>query len=170
MKKQLLFFFILASASLQAQTISIDQLRKAYYRLNTDSAACAELYAKVSKVNSAGNLINGYKGAITAAMANHVKSKQEKIKLFTTGKKLMDQSVAADSADVELRFLRFTIQTNCPKALGYYKQIETDKNYMLAHVNEVKNPGVKNKMTEYLLASSYLAPDEKKKLHAGTER
>ncbi|MCW3101671.1 MAG: hypothetical protein JWO09_111 [Bacteroidetes bacterium] len=170
MRKLLFFLFILASASLQAQNISTEQLRKAYYKLNTDSATCAELYAKVSKTNSPDNLITGYKGAITASMASHVKSKQEKIKLFTNGKKLLEQAIAADSANVELRFLRFTIQTNCPKALGYYRQADTDKRYILSHLDSLKNTSLKNKISEYMLASATLSAEEKKKLNAGTKK
>jgi len=170
MRKLLLFLFILASASLDAQTISADQLRKSYYKLNTDSSACAELYAKISKTTSADNLINGYKGAISASMANHVTSKQEKIKLFTNGKKMLEQAIAADSANTELRFLRFTIQTNCPKALGYYRNIDADKRYILSHLDSLKNASLKNKISEYMLSSSTLSAEEKKKLHAGTKK
>ncbi|MCW3071016.1 MAG: hypothetical protein JWO44_906 [Bacteroidetes bacterium] len=170
MRKLLLFFFILASALLHAQSISIDQLRKAYYKLNTDSTACAELYAKINKTNSTDNLINGYKGAVSASMANHVKSRQEKIKLFNSGKKLLEQAIATDSANVELRFLRFTIQTNCPKALGYYRQAGTDKKYIIAHLGSLKNTSFKNKIIEYMLSSANLSAEEKKQLHAGTKK
>jgi len=147
-----------------AQTISVETLRSQYYKLDTDSAACAKLYAKLQKAGSDNNLINGYKGAVTAAMANHAKSREEKIKLFTAGKKLIEQSVKTDSANVELRFLRFTIQTNCPKALGYYKQLTPDKKYIIAHLQTLKNPALQSKISDYLLAGNHLDAEEKKQL------
>ncbi len=149
-----------------AQTISVETLRSRYYKLDTDSAACAKLYAKLQKAGADNNLINGYKGAVTAAMANHVNSREEKLKLFNTGKKLIEQSVKTDSANVELRFLRFTIQTNCPKALGYSKQIMPDKKYIIAHLPTLKNQAPQNKISDYLLAGNYLSDEEKKQLKA----
>lgn len=169
MKKHILLFFILICSVLQAQTITIESLRKEYYKLNTDSAACAKLFAKVSKANPSDNLISGYKGAITASMANFAKNKTEKIQLFNSGKKLLEQSIAADTGNVELRFLRFTIQSNCPKALGYHRQLDPDKKYILAHLNSVKNSVIKSRMEEYLLSSSLVSEDEKKKIN-GTKK
>ncbi|MCW3085194.1 MAG: hypothetical protein JWP12_2560 [Bacteroidetes bacterium] len=164
MKRNILFLFLMAGLFSNAQNISIETLRKDYYKLNTDSATCTKLYNKLSKNNSTDNLINGYKGAITASMANHVKNKEEKIKLFTAGKKLIEQSIKSDSANVELRFLRFTIQTNCPKALGYYKQIDPDKKYIISHFASLKNTDLRHKIAEYLLSTSYVNADEKKKI------
>lgn len=169
MKKYIFFFFILSSSFLYSQTVTIESLRKEYYKLNTDSAACAKLYFKISKTNTTDNLISGYKGAITAAMANHVKSKQEKIQLFNSGKKMLEQSIAADTGNVELRFLRFTIQSNCPKALGYHRQLEPDKKYIVTHFSSVKNTSVRAKMEDYLLNSPLLSADEKKMIN-GTKK
>jgi hypothetical protein len=166
MKKLFLFLFLFSYSVLQSQTISIETFRKEYYKLNTDSTACAKLYKKVSEINQTDVLFNGYKGAISASMANHVKSKQEKIKLFNAGKKLLEQSISADSTNTELRFLRLTIQSNCPKALGYYRNINTDKKYILSHFDSIKNTTVKNRMAEYLVSSTLLTEEEKKKINA----
>jgi len=166
MKKIILFLFIFTSTFLLAQP-SLETLRNDYYKLNTDSAACAKLYKKVSAFGVEDNVFNGYKGAITASMANHVTAKAEKLKLFNSGKKLLEQSIKTDSSNVELRFLRLTIQTNCPKALGYYKQISSDKIYIVDHFNSVKSITIKKRMSEYLLASKLLTEEEKKKINSG---
>jgi hypothetical protein len=101
-------------------------------------------------------------------MANYSKNKQEKINLFKEGKQLLEKAVAKDSTNVELRFLRMTIQTNCPKALGYHKQIASDKTYILANFDSIKNTSTRNNIKAFLLASAYLTDTEKKKLKATT--
>jgi hypothetical protein len=165
MKKScFLFVLLLASGLMAAQTIPVETLRKEYHYLNKDSVACVKLYAKISTIDPQDNLTLGYKGATTAAMANFAKGKAEKIKLFNSGKKMLEQSINADTTNPELRFLRFTVQTNAPKALGYHTQIENDKKYMIAHYNEINNPTVKGRISEYLLGSGKLSEEEKKKL------
>jgi hypothetical protein len=169
MKRSIITFFFFLPFILTAQNVSVETIRNEYYKLNTDSIACAKLYAKLSKQTSSDNLINGYKGAVSASMANHVKSPQEKIKLFSAGKQLIEQSIKTDSANVELRFLRLTIQTNCPKALGYYKQIKADRKYISDHFDSVKSATVKKRMSEYLLATKLLTEEEKKKINSGKQ-
>lgn len=164
MKHLLCILFVLMQLFAQAQAPTAESLRKEYYKLNSDSAACAKLYKKTAVLESTDNTLICYKGAISACMANHSTNKQEKIKLFNNGKKLMEQAIAADSSNTELRFLRFTIQTSCPKALGYNKQINNDKQFILAHIDAVKSSTLKNKMNEFLQSSTYLNAAEKQKI------
>ena len=165
MKKYLLLLLIIISCEITfSQSVTIESVRKAYYKLNTDSISCKKAFDKIQESRPTNNLIIGYKGAIYAAMANHVKSKQEKIKLFSEGKKLLEQSIKTDSINTELRFLRFTIQTNCPKTLGYSKQIEADKNFIISNFSSLKASDYKAKMAEYLINSSYLNASEKQNI------
>lgn len=160
----LILLFITFQITAISQTITVESLRKEYYKLNTDSVACKKLFKKIENHNSNNNLIEGYKGAIYASMANHTHLKQHKIKLFNEGKKMLEKSIANDSSNTELRFLRFTIQSNCPKALGYYKQLTNDKNYLLANFNSLKASELKSRMAEFLINSSYLSLAEKQKI------
>jgi hypothetical protein len=166
----LLFIFsiFIYCSTLAAQTVTIDGIRKEYEKVRTDSSSCAKLYKKVKQLETTDNLSLGYKGAIIASMANYSKNKQEKINLFKEGKQLLEKAVAKDSTNVELRFLRMTIQTNCPKALGYHKQIASDKTYILANFDSIKNTSTRNNIKAFLLASAYLTDTEKKKLKATT--
>jgi hypothetical protein len=168
--KKLLFFLFISISSVVCSQPNIEVLRKDYHKLNTDSAACATLYKKVNTSVSDDFLFNGYKGAITASMANHATSKAEKIKLFNNGKKLLEQSINADSSNIELRFLRLTIQANCPKALGYNKQITSDKKYIVTNFESIKPGSLKPKMAEYLLNSKLLTEEEKRKINAGGKK
>lgn len=151
MKKHFLFLFILLSV-IAAKAQSLEALRRSYYKLNTDSTSCAKLYKQVNQSTSTDNTYNGYKGAITAAMANHVKNNGEKLKLFNAGKSLLEQSIKKDANNVELRFLRLTIQTNCPKALGYNKQIAEDKAFINVHIETLEDASLRQKVKDYLAA------------------
>ncbi len=164
MKRSILFLSLFFCVAVNAQNVNVDALRKEYFKLNTDSVACARIYRILLNTDVKDNLLNGYKGAVSMIKAKYLKSKEEKIKLFTAGKKVLEQSIKTDSVNAELRFLRFTIQTNCPKALGYYKQIDPDKEFIISHFTALKNSELKQQIAEYLLSSSCVTADEKKKI------
>ena len=120
-----------------------------------------KIYKKATKSTANDVLSNAYKGAITAAMANHSKDKKEKLGLFNSGKKILEQSIFTDTSNIETRFLRFTIQTNCPKVLGYKKQINSDKAFILKNYSSVTNMAVKRMISSFSQQCSSLSETEK---------
>ncbi len=131
----LLLFYVVSFS----QNISLEKLRKEFHFLNTDSVQVALLEKEALLYKGNDNTILCYKGAISAAMAKHSSNNKEKMQKFKDGKNQIEQCIAKDSNNVELRFLRYTIQTNSPKVLGYNKQAPADKKYILANLNSVKD-------------------------------
>lgn len=164
MKKVAFILFILTSFTSFAQVITVDALRRDYQNVKTDSTTCANLYKKIVKSNNADLITTAYRGAITAAMAGYSKDKKEKIKLFSTGKKMLEQSITSDSSNIETRFLRYTVQSNCPKALGYNKQLKSDKEFILKNYSIITNFAIKNMIKKFLLQYTTLTETEKQKL------
>ncbi len=164
MKKLILFLFLIVKVNLFAQTITADALRRAYQQVNTDSATCSKLYKKINTSTDSDNIIVAYRGAVTASMANFSTDKKEKLNLFNTGKKLLEQSIAKDSSNIETRFLRFTIQSSCPKALNYNKNIKTDKAFILKNYSAITNIAVKRMITSFAQQSTAFSETEKQKL------
>ena len=67
-----------------------------------------------------------YKGALIAKKAAFKKKVADKINLFKSGVTLLETEISKFPKEVEYRFLRLTIQENCPKILKYNKNIEED--------------------------------------------
>lgn len=158
-----LLFFITGLSS-YSQNTSVDVFRKEYDNVYKDSASCAKLYKKAFRFSNADNISQAYRGAITAAMANHVKDKKEKLNLFNAGKKMLEQAIKADSSNIETRFLRFTIQVYCPKALGYNKQIAADKIFIIKNFSSTMNLTVKNMIHSFVGQTYFFTESEKEKL------
>ncbi|MBL7883390.1 MAG: hypothetical protein JNL69_04940 [Bacteroidia bacterium] len=163
-KKIIVLLFSIYSFSLLAQNSNIELIRKEYGNVRLDSSSCAALYAKIKNTTSTDILSNSYKGAIMASMASYTKNKQEKINLFNQGKKIMEESIAKDTSSIEARFLRLTVQTSCPKVLGYHKHIEQDKAYVLANYNSIKDKTLKQMIAAFLIDSKYVTDKEKSNL------
>ena len=148
----------------KSQNLNIENIRKEYLKVNSDSASCAKLFQKINKQTCTNNIEIAYNGAITATMANYPKNKLEKLKLFNIGKNKIEQSLSNDPKNLELHFIRFTIQSMCPKMLGYSKEIESDKNYIFCNFEKETNQQLKINILNFLSASSSLTESEKKKL------
>jgi hypothetical protein len=160
-------FLLLISIAVTAQSVTLEEARKIYSESMQDKATCEDAYQKFTLVKNSGNpLLTGYKGAVSVAMSKHLKAAKEKIAHFNEGKKLIESAILEDGKNVELKFIRFTIQTNCPPALKYNKNIPEDKKYIIENLNAVKNSGVRSRIKEYLLQSKDVTTEEKQKINA----
>ena len=161
----LIFFF---STSAFSQGMTLEEARKVYSESMANKAICEAAYKKIStNVQALDNhLLMGYKAAISIALSKHLKSTKEKIAHFNSGKKLMESSIEKDIKNVELRFLRFTIQSNCPAALKYNKNLVPDKLFIIDNLTTVQNSIIRSRIKDFLLQSKGITLEEKQKLNA----
>ncbi|MDQ3047860.1 MAG: hypothetical protein M3R27_09960 [Bacteroidota bacterium] len=157
----LLFIVVLFSSFVSYKDEAVSLYRKEYRTANKDSSSCAALYNKVVKNTSKDNLIAGYKGAVTMMYAGFVKDRAEKLRLFKSGRNILEKAIEGDKENPELILLRFTIQTNAPKILGYNKEMERDKKMLLAKFNTIDDKEVKKSIRTFLLESKQLSNEEK---------
>ena len=69
---------------------------------------------------------NAYYGAILMKEAQFLSTPKAKLDQFKKGKQLLEAEIKSHSSEAEYRFLRLLIQENCPKMLGYNKEIQAD--------------------------------------------
>jgi len=162
----ILFLFISGSFAF-GQSISLEEARKAYVESMNSKEACEAAYKKTSSLPlSENHLLMGYKAAISIAMSKHLKTAKEKIAHFNKGKQLLESSILKDEKNVELRFLRFSIQSNCPPALKYNKNISIDKKYIIDNLAAVQSSSIRSRIKEFMLQSKNISLEEKQKLNA----
>ena len=64
-------------------------------------------------------------------MAKHAGNPISKYSYFNKGKKMLEEAVKKDPNNVEIRLMRLISQEKTPSFLGYDKNIETDRNFIL---------------------------------------
>lgn len=165
--KKIILLLVFVSLQISAFCqVTIDEARKIYTESMDNKTTCEAAYAKFASVKNSGNpLLTGYKGAVSVAMSKHGKAAKEKLAYFNEGKKLIESSILEDNKNVELRFIRFTIQTNVPPALKYNKEIANDKKYIIDNLASVKNSGVRSRIKEYMLQYKDITTEEKQKIN-----
>ena len=59
-------------------------------------------------------------------------------------------SPTEDKLNVEIRFIRYAVQSKLPTALGYNKNKTEDKAFIMANLSQIKNEQFKNEILKYL--------------------
>lgn len=128
----------------------LDKVRTNYNKLAADKALCKKMILALeeTKDNSATHL--GYLGGLQTIWANHVFSPISKLNTFNKGKKNLEQAIKKEPKNVELRFIRLSVQKNAPSFLGYYSNIKEDMQFIKNNRSGIKSE-ILNKHIEPLL-------------------
>ena len=93
----------------------------------------------------------GYKAMAYCMQAKHTDNPFTKYSLFSKGKNMLEYAVSRTSDNIELRFLRFCIQTNIPFFLGYSQHIDGDKSMILAQWRKLTDNDLKQRIKDFML-------------------
>ncbi|MBL4745638.1 MAG: hypothetical protein JKY08_04660 [Flavobacteriaceae bacterium] len=136
---------------------------RAAYKLSVKSKAHTEkLYQLLQTVKKGDtNVFVAYKGAAIALGARSQKGAANKKKQFAQGVELIEFAILKAPENLEIRFVRLTIQQNSPKLLKYNKQRGTDKAFVLSKLKIEKSSSLKKYIVDYILASKHFTEEEK---------
>lgn len=131
MTKMLVFLFItcFTQIGLSAQSIDIDYLRKNYENAVSNKELCSNMIADL-KAKKDNNVYLAYLGGLQTIWANHTMNPIAKLGTFNEGKRNLEKAVEMASDNIEIRFIRLSVQKNAPTFLGYYQQIEMDEAFI----------------------------------------
>ncbi|MES2454732.1 MAG: hypothetical protein V4594_04295 [Bacteroidota bacterium] len=162
----LLVFLLSVKVSVRAANIpDLTEIRSLYDQSASSKTAARQLLEMLTKLDLQSDpLMVCYKGAAEMIQAKYAFSPISKLSSFRKGKLLIENAIARDRDGIEMRYLRFTIQTNLPGFLGYSGEIENDKQFLLKKLDVVNDKVLKNNIITYLSASKYCTEAERKKL------
>ena len=163
---KLLFILLLLQKQPVTVTASmLDTIRELYHHASTDKKASSKLSETLLMVDTSSSaVLICYKGVAEMIKAKYAVSPYVKLKYFNRGKDLIEKAERKDTSATEIRFIRFSIQTNVPAFLGYDHSIVTDKNYLLNHFGAIQDIDLKENIYTFLSGSAFLSDDERKKL------
>lgn len=142
---------------------SITEIRNLYEKSLKSEDDCQKLIDLLEPYKK-DPLYLGYSGCATMMMAKHTFSPFSKLSYFKKGKLMLEDAINADEKNFELRFLRFTAQTNMPSFLGYNDSIEKDKKFILNSFSQIKDVSLEDYVLPALQKSKDLTQSEKEKL------
>lgn len=158
----LLLTLVLAQGWCPAENGDLRRARELYYKASANKSD-AELFNDFlhSSPDVEKTLLSGYRGMSYMIMANYTWNPYNKLSFFNKGKALLDEAIRKDPANMELRFLRFGVQTNAPGFLGYSGMIAEDKAVIINGYPQSKDGDLKNRIKNYLINSKYCSASDK---------
>lgn len=140
---------IFAGQTLNAQQLSLDAVRDDFNKGVKDETLCKQHLAILEK-EANSPVERAYAAAFHMFMAKHTGNPLKKMKYFREGRDRLEKELTSNPKDVEIRFIRLTIQYYIPDYLGYNGDIESDKDYVMNHLYELTDSRTKNIIYKYL--------------------
>ena len=91
-----------------------------------------------------------YLGAYQTIWANHVFNPLSKLATFKKGKNNIELAISKEPENVEIRYIRFSVQKNAPSFLGYNSHLKEDKDFLVKNKKNI-NSDLLQKNIETLL-------------------
>ena len=104
----------------------LNEVRASYSKAVLDKKLCKKMIEELELSKEKSVIALAYLGAYQTIWANHVFSPINKFSTFKKGKKNIEQAILLEPNNVELRFIRLSIQKNIPHFLGYKSNINED--------------------------------------------
>ena len=127
------FFFIIIC---NAQTNNLDQIRKSYLEsaqseenINKLISTCEEYKFKNDSI------IYAYRTVADLMLIKYKYNPLYKLKLFTEYSRKLDLIVTNNFKNIEIRFLRYCVQKQTPRFLGYYDNLELDYQFIIQNID-----------------------------------
>jgi hypothetical protein len=164
MKRFLLVIILLLNFSLSIKAgDDIIFIRNLFYRATKSYLATDSLVNILKQVNLKSKPESiGYKGMSYLMICFHSYNPYTKFKYFFKGKELLEEAIKKDGTNIELKFLRLTVQLNTPSFLDYKKNINEDKLAIFNGAKNITDVDLFNRIYNYTLSAKNLTPDEKK--------
>ncbi len=103
----------------------LDPIRDSFFAATSDEGI-KSFYQSTSKVNHDNAVVVAYHGVSTAMRAEVAGNVADKFSYFAEGKEIIEQAVKQDWYNPEIRFLRFSVQSQVPFFVGYSSEKQSD--------------------------------------------
>ena len=125
----------LAGQLASAQTIAQKkQIRHQLLRAVDDSKTTDSLYKSLNLMPNKSPLISGYIATLQALQAKHSWNPYTKVKQVSNAEKTFGKAIIADPHNLELRFMRFSVEYHLPGFLHFSKNMDDDKQEIMTQL------------------------------------
>lgn len=132
---------------------SQSEVREVFQKATVEERSCRNLLKLLEDYNEKNSpLLAGYKACATMIMAKYVVNPFTKLSYFSKGKLLLEKCITIDKQNIELRFLRYTIQRKVPFFLQYRSSLKEDERMIKGAVVNLKDTELKKMISEFLIA------------------
>lgn len=144
--------------ALHINTYDINYIRKEFNLAIDNQEKANYLYQTLTKSAPAANTLQyAYLGATEALLAKHSYNPLTKLNYVNSALSKLNYAVAQNKNDIEIRFMRFSVESELPRYLGISKHLEEDKNSIINGLIKVKINAEQRSMYKVFANKLYLS-------------
>jgi len=158
--RSLVFGLIITLSAFTDTTGPLSTARSLFSKLDQGNVYVDSLI-KVSSKYASSPLMLAYYGAAKTAKANYVSGPFDKYNTAKAGLGKLNASVTKSPTNIEIRFIRYSVELNIPAIMPFTNHTKLDKKFIVNHLDteHVFYPEIKSFMLKY----GKLTDSEKKK-------
>lgn len=158
--KYLLFIVFFISVAGTAQDWS--GIRSSYPKAVQSSETITKLDGELKNVTFKNKpVLLAYKGAVLTLKAKFSKKKSDKKEFFKEGVSFIENALKTEPSNIEIRYIRMSVQENSPKFLGYHRNIEEDKEFILKNYASISSADLRKIVKDFVIESENFSENEK---------
>lgn len=147
--KKIIIFILLANIN-YVFSQDVKHIRELYLTSYNNKSTCDSLSSYLNLFDKKNNTIDAYIGANNLLISKFSKNIVKKFKYFEEGKNLIEQAIKNDPKNIEIIFIRYLNQINCPWFLNYNQNLGEDRDFLIKNFNLINDPYFKNVIQKIL--------------------
>ena len=152
MRSFILLLFLVTTYPVFASVVDVVQLRQLYYKAHESDEFCDRFCEQAGTISERSEpIFLCYKAMASFMRCRRVFNPYSKFSSFKDGKKLLEYAIKNDPDNVEIRFLRFCVQSQAPRLLSYNDNLKEDKAVVLGCWKKLADNDLKEKIRSYML-------------------
>lgn len=117
----------------------LNEVRTSYNKAVLDKKLCEKMIEELELSKEKSVLALAYLGAYQTIWANHVFNPLSKLATFKKGKNNIELAISKEPENVEMRYIRFSVQKNSPSFLGYNNNLKEDKDFLVKNKKNINS-------------------------------
>ncbi len=138
------FLLLLTGKYASAEEPNLRRIRSLLVVCMNSSKTTDSLYKSLSAIKNRDGVITAYLGTLSACKAKLSWNPYMKVKHLNNSEATYKTAVNADPHNIEIRFLRFSVEHNVPGFLGFNKDLVIDRDEIITQLDK-KNYGTADK-------------------------
>ncbi|MEO8795190.1 MAG: hypothetical protein ABI390_06955, partial [Daejeonella sp.] len=140
----------------------IKEIKQAMIRAVESPKITDSLYMELTSKKSPTALVTAYIGTLEALKAKHSWNPYNKMKFVAQSQKTLQNAIEKDPHNIEIRFMRFSIQHFTPAFLGYSKELSIDRKEIVKLFKRksfgVADSGLISNIAKFMIDSKRCSP------------
>jgi hypothetical protein len=162
-------FFLFAHQNAKADEPDLKHIRNLLLICMNSSKTTDSLYKSLSAIKNRTGVITSYLATLSACKAKLSWNPYMKLKHLNSAEATYKTAVSTDPHNIEIRFLRFSVEHNVPGFLGFNKDLVADSREIITQLDK-RNYGTADKdltvaIIKFLLQSKRCTPSQNNDLN-----